>query len=410
MKDQPTSSPGRRQLLRVGVAAAVGAVGSGRATGAPEPWRVPGAPAHEVGSRSKYEKAVRFVVGARYPVPWASYAPLETFYGAVSPSSLHFERHHNGIPDIAPVDYRLLVHGLAERPMTFTLQDLKRFPSVSRLHFVECAGNSTDNIGPLKPNLTAGQIHGLSCCSEWTGVPLSTIMREVGVRPGATWVVAEGSDAALMNRSVPVEKCWDDVLLAYGQNGEAVRPEQGYPIRLLVPGWEGNISIKWLRRLEFMDRPGMTREETVKYVDPMPDGSVRQFTFVMEAKSVITFPSGMQQIPGPGFYEIQGLAWSGRGRITRVEVSTDSGRTWQLAELQGPVEPKAHTRFRLPWVWNGAETVLQSRATDDTGYRQPTRAQLLEVRQQDLTGMSQHFNGIQLWRVDASGKVTNTYA
>ncbi|CAE6841186.1 sulfite dehydrogenase [Paraburkholderia aspalathi] len=400
----------RRDVLRGALAGAVSSLHYRSVSAQTEPWRIPGHVAQSYGSRSKFESAVRYVVGARYPVPWASYSPIETFCGAITPSSLHFERHHNGVPDIAPDSYRLLVGGLVDRPRIFTLDDLKRFPSVSRMHFIECAGNSTECIGDLKPDATAGQLHGLSCSSEWTGVLLSTLMREVGVRTTATWMIAEGADAALLDRSIPIEKCWDDILVAYGQNGEAVRPEQGYPIRLVVSGWEGNINIKWLRRLEFLDRPAMTREETVKYVDPMPDGTVRQFSFVMEAKSLITFPSGMQRLPDRGFYEIQGIAWSGRGRISRVEVSTDAGRTWQLAELQGPVLPKTHTRFRSPWVWNGQETVIQSRATDETGYRQPPRAVLLKVRRQEVTGMSQHFNGIQSWHIGADGQVRNTYA
>lgn len=412
MTDKQSSKPNlsRRAVLGGSLSGAAAALFSDTVSAKTEPWRVPGGPAHPYGSRSMHEKTARYVVGARYPTPWASYSPIEAFYGATTPSSLHFERHHNGIPDIAPDSYRLLLGGLVDKPLILTLDEVKHFPSDSRVHFVECAGNSTDLIGALKPDFTAGQIHGLSGCSEWTGVRLSTLMRAAGVRTSATWMVAEGADAALMNRSIPIEKCWDDILVAYGQNGEAVRPEQGYPVRLIVPGWEGNINIKWLRRLEFTDKPGMTREETVKYVDPMPDGSVRKFSFVMDAKSVITFPSGMQRLPDPGFYEIQGLAWSGRGRITHVEVSTDTGRTWQLAELQGPVLPKAHTRFRFPWVWKGQETVIQSRATDETGYRQPPRSLLLKVRQQAETGMSQHFNGIQSWHIGTDGQVRNTYA
>ena len=400
----------RRKMLHGAALGAAGGLVSGQAAAQTEPWRIPGEPASPYGGRSKFEKAERYLYTARYPVPEASYSPIQTFYGSVTPSSLHYERFHNGIPTMDPADYKLMIHGLVKKPLMLTLEDLKRFPSVSRFHFVECAGNSTDNIGKLKPDMTAGQIHGLSSCSEWTGVPLSTLMREVGVSDKASWVVAESFDAALMSRSLPIEKCWDDVLVAYGQNGEAVRPAQGYPVRLLVPGWEGNINVKWLRRLKFLDRPGMTREETVQYVDPMPDGTVRQFSFVLEAKSVITYPSGMQQLNGPGFYEISGLAWSGYGRIVRVEISTDAGKTWQLAELQNPVLSKAHTRFHLPWAWNGQETIIQSRATDETGYRQPTRAMLLAERHQDVTGMSQHFNGIQSWHIAANGQVRNIYA
>jgi sulfane dehydrogenase subunit SoxC len=244
----------------------------------------------------------------------------------------------------------------------------------------------------------------MTSCSEWTGVPLSVLLREAGVSAEARWLVAEGADACRMTRSVPLEKALDDTLVAYGQNGEALRPAQGYPLRLLIPGWEGNISIKWLRRLQLVDRPYMTREETSKYTDLMPNGEARQFTFAMDAKSVITRPSGGQRLDAPGFYQISGLAWSGRGRVRRVEVSTDGGRSWVEAQLQEPVLPLAHTRFRFDWTWDGSETTLASRCIDETGDVQPTRAVLVAVRG---TQSSYHNNAIQGWRVRPDGAVEN---
>jgi sulfane dehydrogenase subunit SoxC len=296
-----------------------------------------------------------------------------------------------------------MVHGLVERPLVLTMAQLKRMPSTSRIHFVECAGNTAmDHMG--QPGSNPQRSHGLLSCSEWTGVPLKVLLEEVGVKPGATWVLAEGGDASKLNRSIPLEKAMDDVLVAYGQNGEALRPEQGYPLRLLVPGWEGNTSIKWLSRLELVNQPYMTRDEAAFYTDLMPDGNARRFSFVMEAKSVIVRPAGEQQLDGPGYYDITGFAWSGRGAITWVEVSADDGRTWQDAELVGPVLPKALTRFRLPWRWDGKPTSLRSRCTDETGYVQPTREQLLAVRGQFATD---HFNGIKVWYVKADGKVSH---
>jgi sulfane dehydrogenase subunit SoxC len=300
---------------------------------------------------------------------------------------------------------------MVERPMKYTIADLKRFPSVSRLMFIECSGNGLTEW--REPTLKTVQgTHGLTSTSEWTGVPLSTILAEVGVEAGAAWILAEGADAAVMTRSVPIDKAWSDALLAYAQNGEAIRPEQGYPLRLILPGWEGNTHIKWLRRLEISDQPFMTREETSKYTDLVQGGKARQFSFVMEAKSVITFPSGDMKLPGPGFYEVTGLAWSGRGRIQRVEVSTDGGEGWQLAALQEPILPICHTRFRFPWWWDGAPAVLQSRCQDETGYVQPTLPQLVDARSLDggKFGSIYHLNAIQSWAVARDGSVSNVHA
>ena len=286
------------------------------------------------------------------------------------------------------------------------MDDLKRLPSVSKIHFIECSGNGLTEWA--QPTLKTVQgTHGLTSTSEWTGVRLSTVLEMAGVQDGAAWILAEGADAAVMTRSVPIDKAMGDAILAYAQNGEALRPEQGYPLRLLLPGYEGNTHIKWLRRLEVSDKPFMTREETSKYTDLMPDGTARQFSLEMEAKSVITFPSGAMKLPRPGFYEVTGIAWSGRGKIKKVEVSADGGATWKEATLDDPVLDKCHTRFRLPWTWTGEEAVLQSRAVDETGYVQPTLAELVEVR-----GLKSvyHLNAIQSWHIAPGGEVTNVHA
>ena len=362
-----------------------------------DPMRVPGSPARAYGERSAFESATRAASGSH------SLTPLQDLHGIVTPSSLHFERHHNGVPAIDPSRHRLLVHGLVNRPVLFTVDDLQRFPSVSRLAFIECAGNSRQGWVDAQDH-TVQELHGLTSTSEWTGVKLSTLLEAAGVKPGASWLLAEGGDAAALTRSVPLT---DDVLaeamVCYGQNGEALRPEQGYPIRLLLPGFEGNTNIKWLRRLKIGSAPFMTRWETSKYTDLMPNGSAYQFTLVMEAKSVMTSPSGRQNIR-PGFQEIRGLAWSGRGRIVKVEVTVDGGRTWRTAQLQEPVLSKCYTRFRVPWTWDGQETVLQSRCTDQTGYRQPSREALIKVRG---THSSYHYHGIQSWKIERDGRVHN---
>jgi sulfane dehydrogenase subunit SoxC len=295
---------------------------------------------------------------------------------------------------------------LVERPLVFTVKELERLPSSSRVAFLECSGNTWDGWREAQ-DFTVQDTHGLTSTSEWTGVKLSTLLEIVGIRREAKWMLAEGSDAAGLDRSVPLtEEVLNEAMICYGQNGEALRPEQGYPLRLFLPGWEGNINVKWLRRLKLGPSPFMTRWETAKYTDLMPDGKAYQFTLVMEAKSVITYPSGQQRIQ-PGFHEITGLAWSGRGRVTKVEVSVDGGRTWQPGHLQEPVLPKCHTRFRLPWRWNGQEVILQSRCIDETGYIQPTRQELVKVRG---TNSLYHYNAIQSWKVERDGRVRNIYA
>ncbi|MCS6327149.1 MAG: sulfite dehydrogenase [Nitrospira sp.] len=361
-----------------------------------DPTRVPGRAPSLYGSRAPTETAQRLTTATH------SLTPHQVLHGIITPSALHFERHHNGVPAINPDRHRLLIHGLVDRPLILSMSDLMRFPSVTRTLFIECSGNSGKEWkGPV--GKTVQETHGLMSTSEWTGVPLATVLAEAGIKPEAAWVLAEGSDATAMTRSLPLAEVLKDALLCYAQNGEALRPEQGYPLRLVIPGWEGNTCIKWLRRLKLGTAPFMTREETSRYTDLMPDGTARQFTFVMEAKSVITRPSGSQRIE-PGFVEIRGLAWSGRGLVTRVEISTDGGVTWHPAQLQEPVLPQCHTRFRFGWSWNGKEAILQSRCTDETGYIQPTRVALVAARG---FHSSYHYNAIQGWKVSRDGQVTN---
>ena len=361
------------------------------------------------GSRSQFESEGRWRFPTKTKESSATMTPLADGEGIITPSGLHFERHHGGIPTIDPNKHTLIVHGMCDRPKKYTMADLKRFPSTSRINFIECSGNGFSEF--KKPFLKTVQgTHGLVSTSEWTGVPLSTILSEVGVKDDAAWILAEGSDAAVMTRSVPLDKAWGDAMLAYAQNGEAIRPEQGYPLRLVLPGFEGNTHIKWLRRLEISDKPFMTREETSKYTDVLDGGKARQFSFMMEAKSVITFPSGEMKLPGRGFYEITGLAWSGRGTIRQVEVTTDGGKTWHIASLQAPVLPICHTRFRFPWKWDGNPALLASRCIDETGYVQPTMAEINKVR--GLNGHPKfasiyHSNGIMAWAVAADGSIKN---
>jgi len=362
------------------------------------------------GTRSQFETEAR----VRFPTAnentsW-SFTPLDKTLGNLTPSGLHFERHHGGIPTIDPSKHLLYVHGMVDGARKYTMDDLKRFPSVTRKYFIECSGNGLTEWN--KPTLKTVQgTHGLLSTSEWTGVQFSTIAREVGLKDGGAWVLAEGADAAVMTRSIPMEKMLKDAILAYGQNGEAIRPEQGYPLRLLLPGYEGNTHIKWLRRLEVSDKPFMTREETSKYTDLLANVKARQFSFDMEAKSVITFPSGEMKLPGPGFYNIGGFAWSGRGRVQSVDVSTDGGATWVPARVESVPEPICTVRFSLPWMWNGQPAVLQSRCTDETGYIQPTLKQLIAIRGSNGPfGSIYHLNAIQSWGVAADGSVTNVHA
>jgi sulfane dehydrogenase subunit SoxC len=361
------------------------------------------------GTRSQFETEVRRRFKTATAQSSGTMTPLEAGSGIITPSGLHFERSHGGTAVIDPAKHSLYVHGMVREPKKFSMRDIRRFPSMSRIMFLECSGNGlTEWSKPTMP--TVQFTHGLTSTSEWTGVPLATILEEAGVRPGAKWLLAEGGDAAAMTRSIPLAKARKDCFLAYAQNGEAMRPEQGYPLRLMVPGYEGNINIKWLRRIEVSDAPFMTREETSKYTDLLPSGKATQFSLEMEAKSVITSPSGAMTLDGPGFHEITGLAWSGRGTIRRVDVSADGGRTWRQAALQEPVLPICHTRFRLPWNWDGGDAILQSRCVDSTGYVQPTLGQLIAVRGLNgPLGSIYHLNAIQSWHVATDGKVTNVH-
>ena len=387
----------RRDLLAG--AAGVVALGKTAATQAPQapsdPTKVRGKPSRALGQRSPSEKPQRQVRSVT-----SSSTPHQDLYGTITPADLHFERHHGGVPDIDPKTYTLLVHGMVERPTVFTLADLKRFPAVSRVYFLECSGNFGGRTG--SGEITPQQVAPLTSNSEWAGVALATLFREVGARPQAKWFLAEGQDAALLTRSIPIAKAYDDALIAYGQNGEAIRPEQGYPARLFLPGWEGNASVKWIRRIELSDRPFMTREETSKYTDPMADGTARIFSFLMDARSLITYPAYPVTL-ARGWVEINGIAWSGSGKIRRVDISTDGGTTWTAAKLQEPVLSKAHTRFRHLWNWTGGEAVIMSRAVDETGYVQPTRTDLMAMR--GVSSVGYHYNPITAWQIRADGTV-----
>jgi len=411
----------RRQVL-LGAATAAGGVLASGAVGASaqaKPLSVPqtakehGRPIEPTGygSPSKFESHVvrrrsDVLVNKQNFSDW-SMTPLQHQHGIITPNGLFFERHHNGVPDIDPNTHKLVIHGMVKQPLVFTMEDIMRYPSVSRFHFMECSGNGLTDWTQAKSK-TVQQSHGLLSCTQWTGVPLSWLMDEAGLQPGAKWVAFEGGDASAHTRSIPIEKVMDDTLIVYAMGGEMLRPENGYPLRAFTPGWEGNTSVKWLRRIKVGDKPWHFRSETARYTDPMPDGKWRQFSFVMECKSVITSPSGGMQLRGPGMYEIEGFAWSGNGKIKAVDVTTDGGKTWQQAELEGPILDKCLTRFRYRWNWNGAPTKIASRAVDSTGYVQPTVEDIAKVRA--LTGFVQHHNGIFPWSISEKGEVANAIA
>src|SRR5215472_944422 len=402
----------RRHLFGAAATAGAAALIPGTAAAgelAVEPWmRELGSPFVGYGQPSRFEAKVVRVSGSAPGTTGtgASRTPHHLLNGTITPSGLHFERHHSGIPDIDPDAHRLLIHGLVKRPLVFTLETLARYPMVSRIAFIECGGNSGSlyQKDPVAGGVQA--LHGLVSCAEWTGVRLADLLDEAGVDPKAQWILAEGADAAGMSRSVPMANAVDDAMLALYQNGERVRPSNGYPLRLLLPGYEGNMNVKWLRRLKATEQPTMTKDETSKYTILLPSGTSLQFVFPMQAKSVITRPSPGMSLKGRGLYEISGLAWSGNGKITRVEVSADAGKSWAPAALQEPVLAKAVTRFRIPWHWDGGPAVLQSRATDDTGYVQPTREALIAERG---TKALYHFNGIASWAVDEHGELRHVY-
>ena len=400
------AKPSRRQILQMAAAAGGSLVASRQALALDGNARALGQPLGPYGERSSFEKATRWRRESKTPETGSSFTPIQDSVGTVTPSALHYERHHSGIPTIDPARHRLVIHGLVDRPLSLSMADLRRLPSVTRPLALECGGNSAGEWGPTT-GADVQRSYGMVSGSEWTGVLLSLLFAEAGVQPRAAWVIAEGADACQMMRSIPLAKAMEDSMLAYGQNGEAMRPAQGYPLRLINPGWEGNANVKWLHSLKLTDQPYMARDETSKYSDLMPDGKARIFTYMMEAKSVITFPSGGQTLPSSGLYELTGLAWSGRGRIDGVEVTTDGGRTWLAAELQEPRLPMAMTRFRLPWRFDGREALIASRAVDESGYVQPARAALIAARG---TNSIYHYNGIKVWKVGAEGTVTNVDA
>ena len=410
---------GRRDFLRsaFAAAAAAGAATVARAADGdpsilelPEHSRGLGQPVvtDGYGKPSKYERNVQrrqspgLTQTAQASV---SFAPLQSLFGIVTPSGLHFERHHQGWWDIDPSQHRLMVNGMVKASKVFTMDEIMRLPSVSRFHFIECGANTGMEWGNVAVP-TVQYTHGMLSCSEFTGVPLITLLQMAGadLKKGR-FVLAEGADGSSMTRTIPMELIESgEVLVAYGQNGEMLRPEQGYPLRLVVPGVQGVSWVKYLRRIEVGDMPYATKDEAVHYVDLMPDGQHRQYTSIQECKSVVTTPSGGQMLLDKGFYSISGLAWSGRGKVKRVDVSVDGGRNWRTARLDGPVMDKCLTRFNIDWVWNGEECIIQSRAMDETGYVQPTNKQLRAVRG---SRSIYHNNSIQSWAVHANGEVAN---
>jgi sulfane dehydrogenase subunit SoxC len=363
--------------------------------------------ANAYGMPSQYEKGLqrRESPGlTRVSAASVAFTPLQGTFGIITPSGLHFERHHQGWWDIDPSKHRLMVNGLVKNQKVYTMDDIMRLPSVSRIHFIECGANTAMEWGNVAVP-TVQYSHGMVSCSEFTGVPLSVILEDCGIdMKKARYVLAEGADGSSMTRTIPLDRALDDVLVAYGMNGEMLRPENGYPLRLVVPGIQGVSWVKWLRRIEVGDQKWATKDEAIHYIDLMPDGMHRQYTGIQEAKSVITTPSGGQTLLDKGFYNISGLAWSGRGKVKRVDVSVDGGRNWRTARLEGPILTKAFTRFNIDWVWDGSPAILQSRVQDDTGYVQPKINQLREVRG---TRSIYHQNAIQSWRVAQGGEVSN---
>ncbi|WP_043418870.1 sulfite dehydrogenase [Cupriavidus basilensis] len=415
----------RRDFLRksfLGAAAALAAGVAGRARAAddaagdaailtPQPWATSlGQPvaARPYGQPSLFEKNLvrRESPGlTRVSAASVSFAPLQGFFGIITPNGLHFERHHQGWQDIDPARHRLMINGLVKAPRVYTMDDLMRLPAVSRMHFIECGANTGMEWGNVAVP-TVQYTHGMLSCCEFTGVPLKVLLDDAGADfKRGRYLLAEGGDGSGMTRTIPMELA-DEIIVAWGMNGEMLRPENGYPLRLVVPGVQGVSWVKWLRRLELGDQPWNTKDETVHYVDMMPDGMLRQYTSIQECKSVITTPSGGQHLVGRGFYNISGLAWSGRGRVKRVDVSVDGGRNWRTARLETPVLSKCLTRFNLDWVWDGSPAILQSRAIDETGYVQPRLAQLRAVRG---ARSIYHNNAIQSWQVADGGEVSNVH-
>lgn len=408
----------RRSMLRKSFGLALGAMAAPAVLAAEgeeeilkmRPWSGMlgnGVATNPYGQPSKYESNV---IRRRSPGLAATsqadvaFSPLQSMFGMITASGLHFERHHQGWVDIDPRQHRLMINGLVKNAKVFTMDDLMRMPSVSRIHFIECGANTAMEWGNSAVP-TVQYTHGMLSCSEFTGVPLSMLLEHAGYdAKNGKYIMAEGADGSGQNRTVDIDRAMDDCLVVYGQNGEMLRPEQGYPLRLLVPGCQGVSSIKYLRRIEVGDMRWSAKDESSGYADLMPDGMMRQYTSIQEAKSVITSPSGGQKLLSQGYYNISGLAWSGRGKIAKVDVSVDGGNTWKEARVDGPILPKALTRFNFDWVWDGKPALLQSRVTDETGYVQPQRDPLVAVRG---TRGIYHNNAIQTWRVLESGEVEN---
>lgn len=413
MSKKPGQS--RRKFLTTGLA--TGSVIAGTAASANDPaitqvqpWAQSlgkGVDQAGYGLPSPYESKV-----LRKSVPWLTaettssinFTPLHQLEGTITPNGLAFERHHSGVAEINPTEYRLMINGLVDRPMVFTLQDLMRFPRHNKTYFLECTANT--GMEWRGPQLNGVQFtHGMMHNVMYTGVMLRDILNEAGIKTEGKWLLAEGADAAAVSRSIPMEKALDDCMVAFKMNGEALRAEQGYPARLVLPGWEGNMWIKWLRRLEVGDKPWHHREETSRYTDLLASGKSRRFTWLMDAKSVITNPSPQAPVlHGKGPTVISGLAWSGHGKIPRVDVTLDGGINWQAARLDGPQLEKSWQRFYFEFDWDGRPLLLQSRAHDTTGYVQPTMNELRQIRG---TVSNYHNNGIQTWAVNSDGEVDN---
>ena len=403
----------RRRFLKQAALAGL-AIGAERsASGRPDGSEACPKDTQTRGEPSRFVRAGRGVKTGIIHITY--YTPLQDSAGIITPAALHFVQQHSArLPDIDPEQHRLTIHGMVDRPLTFTLEELKRLPSVSRIHFLECHGNGSPmrhSDHDPKVGLPIQVVHGMTSCSEWTGVPLSVLFKETGLQKGASWLVSEGADAGKFTHTLPMAKAMDDVMVAYAQNGEPIRPEQGYPLRLLVPGWEGPFNVKYLKHIKVVDQPYMTWNESMNHSIPRPDlgGKSRWYHFEMAQKSVITRPSAGTQLPGRGFYEITGLAWSGGGAVRTVEVSTDGGQTWKDAELRGTPYRMAHTRFGFNWKWDGKECVLMSRCTDELGTVQPTRAQVAKFWNEpvDKVRVRGADNTVQPWRVASDGSVTN---
>jgi sulfane dehydrogenase subunit SoxC len=415
----------RRALLQSGVifAGALGSAGALTAAGA-EPltqpqWSLdPGAVTPVLQTPSRFESSVARVLSNPKGEPRTQHAraPLQMLDGTITPNSMHFTILHSGIPDIDPAQHRFVIHGMVRQPLEFTVDALLRYPMVTRKHFVECGGNSAGMFSKEPIQATVQQLHGLVSCAEWTGVPLSTILDEAAIDPKATWMVAEGADSLAVSRSVPLKKGYEDAIIAFYQNGERLMPGNGYPMRLLLPGYEGNMNTKFLRRILITDQPAMTFYETRNYSPLLPDGKAYRFYFVNEVKSFITKPSFGMSLQGAGYYEISGIAYSGSGAITKVLVSADGGKSWAEAAVEGPVSPKAFTRFRMPWRWDGQPVTLTSRAWDDSGEVQPLRADFVAVRGETKEPVksayafpNNHYNSLTSWGVAGSGEIKHVY-